>query len=251
MYACINFIFVLVLIVVDIVAGNDKSRLPLSVDNTMPQITFHGCWVSYVQGIRHLWRGWVDRTPLFLICSCFWGTAIGPSLRTQKWHLTSCKMSVATTYIPLRKRKQHCACKIHDCVVSQWKSRCAFRNWKSAGWPRGGLLYDKRRNCKQEVQHDLNKKRANLERQNVTNVQSQTPINSWAHPREVTSKWKLGRRSWHSSVHMGWPLWAKLLRRKAFISVSTSVAFSHWKKRQLAYICPFWLAYLLKTQLSA
>ena len=36
-----------------------------------------------------------------------------------------------------------------------WKSRCAFRKWKDAGRSRSVFLYDERRKCKRDVQHNL------------------------------------------------------------------------------------------------
>ena len=88
-------------------------------------------------------------------------------LRTIRFAHAQCQHT--GWFIPLKKVKSHLSHKIHDRTLSHlcWKSRCAFRKWKDAGRPRSGLLYDERRKCKRDVQHNLNRQRGNWERKRI------------------------------------------------------------------------------------
>ena len=84
------------------------------------------------------------------------------------------------------KRKSPPTRKIHDRILSHlcWKSRCVFRQWKDAGRPRFGTLYDERRKCKRAVQQHLNKQRARMERKLI---QQRDDMFSSNHPRRFKS----------------------------------------------------------------
>ena len=75
-------------------------------------------------------------------------------------------VNAARSSIPPSKHPKRHPNKVYDPHLSTlcWQSRVAFRQWKAAGSPRSGPLYDERKNCKKNVREYLSKRRAQLQR---------------------------------------------------------------------------------------
>ena len=75
-------------------------------------------------------------------------------------------VNAALSSIPPSKHPKRHPNKVFDPHLSTlcWQSRVAFRQWKAAGSPRSGPLYDERKNCKKNVREYLSKRRAQLQR---------------------------------------------------------------------------------------
>ena len=76
-------------------------------------------------------------------------------------------VSAAASTIPHFRPSNHGARRhVKDTFLSSlcWHSREAFRQWKAAGCPRSGPVYEKRKKCKRDVSSYLSKCRARVER---------------------------------------------------------------------------------------
>ena len=79
----------------------------------------------------------------------------------------SCQLVDATqSSIPPSKHPKAHYKKVYDTHLSTlcWRSRVAFRQWKAAGSPRSGPLYDERKKCKKNVRVYLSQCQAQLQR---------------------------------------------------------------------------------------
>ena len=97
-------------------------------------------------------------------------------------------VSISCSTIPIKHLnrslgKRH----IKDAFLSNlcWKSRVAFREWKEAGRPLSGLVYEKRKECKRKVSEYISKCRGRLERKSIQRRDEMFKKN---HPQRFKSK---------------------------------------------------------------
>ena len=79
----------------------------------------------------------------------------------------SCQLvDAAQSSIPPSRHPKAHPKKVYDSHLSTlcWRSRVAFRQWKAAGSPRSGPLYDERKKCKKNVRVYLSQCQAQLQR---------------------------------------------------------------------------------------
>ena len=82
-------------------------------------------------------------------------------------HVSKSLLSAATSSILHFSRPSSHSCRrIKDAYLSTlcWRSRDAFCQWKEAGLPRSGPVFEKRKKCKKDISLHLSKCRARLQR---------------------------------------------------------------------------------------
>ena len=103
-------------------------------------------------------------------------------------HVSKSLLSAATSSIPHFSRPSSHSCRcIKDAYLSTlcWRSRDAFRQWKEAGCPRSGPVFEKRKKCKKDISLHLSKCRARLQR---TSIQKRDESFRSRHPKYHSQK---------------------------------------------------------------
>ena len=99
-------------------------------------------------------------------------------------HVSKQVIDSSLSTIPPLCRPNTNSTRIHDSHLSTlcWRSQHAYRQWKAAGRPKSGPLYEARKMSKKNIQHHLSKCRAQMERKRI---QKRDQSN---HPRRFHTK---------------------------------------------------------------
>ena len=83
-------------------------------------------------------------------------------------HVSRSLLTISASTIPHKRPRKACA-HVRDSFLSSlcWRSRVAFREWKAAGRPRSGPIFEERKNCKRDVSSHLSRCRARIERDSI------------------------------------------------------------------------------------
>ena len=102
-------------------------------------------------------------------------------------HVSKLLIDSSLSTIPLLKSPKRNSNRVYDPHLSTlcWRSRHAYRQWKAAGRPNSGPLYEARKVCKKNVQHHLSKCRAQIERKKIQKRDQSFHSN---HPRRFQTK---------------------------------------------------------------
>ena len=102
-------------------------------------------------------------------------------------HVSNVLIEASTSTIPHFRCSNSNSNRISDPHLSSlcWQSRVAYRQWKAAGCPRSGPLFEARRNCKKHVQQHLSKCRARVQ---CANIQKRDQSFHSKHPKRFQKK---------------------------------------------------------------
>ena len=102
-------------------------------------------------------------------------------------HVSKQLIDSSLSTIPPLRRPNTNSTRVHDSHLSTlcWRSRHAYRQWKAAGRPKSGPLYEARKMSKKNVQHHLSKCRAQMEHKRIQKRDQSFRSN---HPRRFQTK---------------------------------------------------------------